>query len=81
MFPSACSFILLVFKSLTTRFGLHGHLQADKHTCKEPTKLTKENSSEKHKWKRAECDVKKRAEKKQRSRILQAHENKNILRA
>jgi hypothetical protein len=39
--------------------------QADKHTRKETTKITKENSTgTKHKWKRAECDhVKKKAKK------------------
>jgi hypothetical protein len=39
--------------------------KAYKHTRKETTKITKENSTEKHKWKRAECDhmKKKKAEK------------------
>jgi beta-N-acetylglucosaminidase len=34
--------------------------KATKHTCKETTKVTKE----KHKWKHAECDHVKKAEKK-----------------
>jgi hypothetical protein len=39
--------------------------QADKHTRKETTKITKENSTgTKHRWEHAECDhVKKAAEK------------------
>jgi hypothetical protein len=38
--------------------------QADKHTRKETTKITKENSTGKHKWKRAECDHVKKGQKK-----------------
>jgi hypothetical protein len=51
--------------------------QAYKHTRKERTKITKENSTgTKHRWKHAECDHVKKAEKKQRSIMLQAYENK-----
>jgi hypothetical protein len=52
---------------------------ADKHTRKETTKITKENSTEEHKWKRAVRDHVRKKLKKQRSTILQAYENKNIL--
>jgi hypothetical protein len=53
--------------------------QADKHTRKKQQKLTKKNTTEKHKWKRAECDhvqKKKKRQKNQRSRFLQAHDIK-----
>jgi hypothetical protein len=51
--------------------------QADKYTCKEKNKNNeRKQHRKKHKWKRAECDHVKKAEKKQRSRILQAYENK-----
>jgi hypothetical protein len=50
---------------------------SDKHTRKETTKITKENSTGKrNKWKRAECDHVEKSQKKQRSRILQTHEYK-----
>jgi hypothetical protein len=42
-------------------------------------KITKNNEGkqrEKHKWKHAGCDHVKKGRKKQRSRILQTHENK-----
>jgi hypothetical protein len=58
-------------------------LLADKHTRKKAAKLTKKNRTEKHKWKRGNCNhVQERAKKKQRSsRFLQGHESKNIIHA
>jgi hypothetical protein len=53
-------------------------MQADEHTRKEITKITKENSTgTKHRWKHVECNhVGKKRQKKERSRILQANEYK-----
>jgi hypothetical protein len=58
-------FFLLAFPLLFVCFMLQ---QADKHTRKETTKITKENSTgTKHKWKHAESDHVKKQQKKKSS--------------
>jgi hypothetical protein len=54
-------------------------LQADKHTRKETTKVTTENSTGKTKMETCRVWPREKKAKKQRSRILQTYENKNTL--
>jgi hypothetical protein len=62
--------------SYITCFGLRGKAKASRQTyTQETTKLTKENRTEKHKWKSAECD---HVQKKKKQKTSEADSFRNI---